>query len=499
MRIPFPERVPLDRVAVFAAVLFAIQLYQGTALYFSFGCVAFILLAAVAFNAGGGLTRVPGAYVFFYSLLVVIVGVTYKAILGEPADSNLADPQTDIEAYVGCMASLLVAVLIARHFSRKDGLMQNLMKDSQMFRSSVGCMVFGISGGFMIAMLGEAAAKLNSAFTQLDQLIPLGIIIGVMYEIRRSGGTRSSNTPIIIGILYCFVFGGLLAYSKQGMLLPLLCWALPVCALQYRLSSNQVLGCLLGAFIIFYYLVPFVQYGRSFRQDNSTLNQNMDVALPLLEHPQKTRETYLEIISGAAPGYYNTTQGFMDRMQFVSVDDALINVTDQGRVFGLSPIKSVFLNVVPHVIWPDKPDLKLGNNYMHEIQGKSFDEGDVTTGISFSPTAEVYHWAKWYGVFFVAPLLWLMLFLVYDALFGDLRSTPWGLLVMAQISHAAPEGGINATIVMCTFGVEIFFFCAMFATYVAPLFAILALGPDRHIGAPQPSFSHLPSPSGEAP
>src|ERR1039457_4310353 len=99
MRIPFPERVPLNRVAIFASALFVIQWLEGTYLYFSIGCTIFILIAAFAFNAGGGLTRISGAYFFFYSVLVVIVGLCYKAFLGEPAQSNLLDPRTDIGAY----------------------------------------------------------------------------------------------------------------------------------------------------------------------------------------------------------------------------------------------------------------------------------------------------------------------------------------------------------------------------------------------------------------
>jgi len=496
VRLPFPERVPLDRVALFAGVLFAIQRYEGTALYFSIGCAAFILIATVAFNTAGGLTRASGAYVFFYSLLVVIIGISYKAYLGEPADSNLLDPQTDIEAYVGCIAGLLVAVLIARRFSRRVGLLQDMLKDSQMYRASVGCMVFGLSGGSLIALLGEGANRLNSAFTQLNQLITLGIIIGVMYEIRRSGGTRSTNLPITLATAFVFFFYGLLGFSKQGMLLPIMCWALPVCALRYRLSGVQVVSCLLGVFIIFHYLVPYSQYGRNLKVANSSLSQGIAVALPLLEHPEDTRQKYEEEVVGAAPGYYNTTQGFWDRLQFISADDGLINATDQGKVFGLWPVKALFLNAIPHVLWPNKPDLRLGNTYMHEYL-PNMPEEDTTTGISHSPTAESYHWAKWVGVLVVAPLLWLMLFLVYDSLFGDLRASPWGLLVIAQIAHAAPELGLNGTIYLCTFGVEIYVFCALFATYIAPYFAILVLGPDRRVTAPQPSFRNLPRPTGE--
>jgi len=489
VRIPFPERVSLVRVAAFAAVLFVIQWYQGTAPYFSIGCVAFILIAALAFNIGGGLTRASGAYVFFYSLLVFILGVCYKAYLGEPADSNLADPQTDIWAYVGSIAGLLGAVLISHHYSRRTGLLQDMLKDSTMYRASIGCMIFGGSGGFLIALLGESAARLNSAFSQLDQLIPLGIIIGVMYEIRRSGGTRSTNTPILIAIIYSFSFYGLLNYSKQGMLLPILSWALPVCALRYRLTGMQVFGGLLAGFIIFYYLFPYAQYGRDFRGDNPSLSQSITVALPLLEHPEDTRQKYHEAADVAAPGYYNTTQGFWDRLQFIYTDDGLINATDNGHIFGLWPVKAVFLNVIPHAIWPNKPDLRLGNTYMHEYSPNMPVE-DTTTGISYSPTAESYHWAKWIGVLVVAPLLWLMLFLVYNSLFGDLRASPWGLLVMAQIAHVAPEGGIAGTIVLCTFGIEIFVFCAMFATYIAPYIATVALGPDRQ-AIPTPSFRYV--------
>jgi hypothetical protein len=499
VRIPFPERVPLNRVAIFAGVLFAVQRFQGTALYFSVGCVAFILIAAFAFNAAGGLTRSSGAYVFFFSLLVVIVGLGYKAYLGEPADSNLLDPQTDILAYVGSITAMLAAVLLSRRLSRKTGLMQNMLKESGMYRASIGCIVFGLAGVFIIALLGEEGASLNSAFTQINQLIPLGIIIGVMYEIRHTHGARSINLPTAFAIVYVFIIYGLFSFSKQGMLLPLVCWALPVSALRYRLTALQGCFCMFAVFVIFHYLTPYADYGRNFRSEAQTFTQHVDLSLRLLEHPEDTRQKYLDATGGYSGGYYNTPQGFWDRLQFISVDDGLINVTDHGHVLGLWPVKAVFLNAIPHVIWPNKPDLNLGNNYMHEINGQPMNVGDTTTGISFSPTGEGYHWAKWVGILVVAPLLWLLLFIVYDSLLGDIRASPWGLLVLALLSHVAPEGMLSGVIAFLTFGVEAVIFCALFATFVAPFFAIAVLGPDRRWPAPRPSFRHLPHPTREEP
>ena len=155
----------------------------------------------------------------------------------------------------------------------------------------------------------------------------------------------------------------------------------------------------------------------------------------MLENPSEARDSLAE---ENAAGYFNTKQGFWDRLQFISVDDGLNNLTDQGRQFGLLPITASIANAVPHIFWPNKPVYNFGNLYAHEIGG--LPDEDTSTGISFSPTAEAYHMMGWKGIFVVAPLVWLAMFIVFDSLFGDLRATPWGLLVIAQISHTAPEG-----------------------------------------------------------
>jgi hypothetical protein len=493
MRIPFPEHVPLKHVIIFVGVLVTIQLLEGTELYFSLGCAAFILIAAIAFNLGGGLTRTSGAYVFFYAMLVVIIGICYKAVLREPAQSHLQDPVTDIEVYVGGITAMLAAVIVSRRFSRKQGLLQNILKESQMYRASVGCLVVGVFGRSAILLLGQSGTPLLTAFDQLNQLVPLGIIIGAMYEIRRSGGNRSANGPMIMAGAYSVFIGGVLFFSKQAFLTPPLAWFLPVCALRFRISTTQILVSCAAAFIMFYYLFPFSQYGRSQATDTMSQGERMDVALSLLEQPQKTRELYLqqsEILEQNGifyGGYYDKQQGFFDRLQFVSVDDSLVTFTQKGdRTVGLGPVLEAFANAVPRVIWHNKPPPHFsGNFYSHEMGGLA--DEDATTGISFSPTSEAFHMEKWLGVLFVAPLLWFLTFVVFDSLFGDLRATPWGLLVLVQLSHVAPEAGLSGLIHFLTFGVEIMVFCALFATHVAPVFAIPVLGPDRR--KPDPRFS----------
>ncbi|MDP9038118.1 MAG: hypothetical protein M3O02_02445 [Acidobacteriota bacterium] len=476
MRIPFPERIPLDRVAIFAVLLFVVQTVQGTALYFSVGTLAFLIIATLAFNAGGGLTRVPGAYVFFYSVLVFVLGIIYKALRWEPAESNLRVPQTTIAVYVGGISAMFVAVLISRRLSRKVGLLQNLLHESKMYRASIGCLVFGFGGPFLISLLGGPGARINSAFSQLNQLLPLAIIIGTMYEIRRSGGKRSVNITVIVALVYVFVFFGLIGFSKQGMLISLYCWLVAAAAMRYSLSALQVVSLLAWTVIIFTVLVPYSQWGRRETTDTMSSSDRLTLSIKLLSHPIELRENYASIQTDDSNPfhYYNTPQGFWDRLQFIATDDSLNQITDRGSVFGYLPITLSFMNAVPHVFMPDKPVFNFGNMYAHEIGG--LPDEDTTTGISFSPTAEAFHLGRWVGLMVVAPLIWLLLFFALDLLCGDLRASPWGLLVIALLSHVAPEQGIEGCIYMVTFGVEIVVFCAFFTSYVAPYFSIAVLG-----------------------
>src|SRR6266567_4215421 len=117
MRLPFPERISLP-VAVFAAsILAALQQLQRTSLAFSIYSFLFIVIATIAFNVAGGFTRASGRYVFFYAVLGVIIGLVYKAYLGEPADSNLHSPLLTIQVYVGGISAMLVAVVVSRRIN----------------------------------------------------------------------------------------------------------------------------------------------------------------------------------------------------------------------------------------------------------------------------------------------------------------------------------------------------------------------------------------------
>jgi hypothetical protein len=213
---------------------------------------------------------------------------------------------------------------------------------------------------------------------------------------------------------------------------------------------------------------------------------------------QHEAATNYDDINDYAVHYFNAPEGIFDRLQMISIDDALNTITNQGQVFGYSPLLFDVYNLVPHFIWPDKPNVALGNIYSHEIGLAHYStagEDDNTTGISFSPTADAFHMGQWTGVLLVAPALWLLCFLAMDTVCGDTRRSPGGLLMVALCSHIAPEGLLTGAFYLMTIGPLTVCFVSLLSAYVLPLIGnVLKKPTGRSAGDPSSASASVGAP-----
>ncbi len=470
MRVPFPVHIPLVAATGFAVVLFAVQLLQGTSLLFAICSFLFIVIATLAFNLAGGFSRPSGAYVFFYALLGVIFGLVWKALLGERADSNLSMPQLTIQVFLGGITAMLAAVFISRKLSLRSGLLQNIIPESKMQNATVGCLVAGLAITLIFMFIPKGSGTFLSALAQVNRFLPMAMILGVIHEIRKSGGTRSLSPPVLVAGAVIFLIG-LVGYSKEGIFTPILCWFVAAGSQRYRLSVQQIVSGVGLVLFMVLFLVPYAQIGRNSEQGSFQLLSNLGQVRS--EYNATSEDSYAD----TTQGYYNSPQGFADRLQMISVDDGLIEVTERNGPFGLEPVIAGFENMVPRIFWPNKPSIGYGNVYAHEIGG--LPEDDSTTGVSFTPTGEAYHMARWIGIFLVAPILWIMLFTLFDSLCGDTRLSPWGLLLTAYFAHNAPEGLLGGVIYDLGFGAFGILVAALSAAYLMPVIGSLIKGPEK--------------------
>ncbi len=481
MRLPFPERISYPVAILFATVLLGMQQLQRTSLAFSLYCFLFIVIATMAFNAAGGFTRPSGSYVFFYAILGFIVGVCYKVVLGEPGDSNLLAPTLTAQVFAGGIAAMLVAVVISRKISRKSALLKNVVKDKDLRNATIGCICFGAALSLIGAVFPHQNGSVISALIQVNRFLPLGIILGTTHAIKKSNGAHTFSPVVLFAFVLTFALG-LLSFSKEGIFEPFLCWLVTAASLRVKFKPFEILtGLCIGAFL-FVFLVPYSQVGRNYRQPEASFFENASISFNLLMHLGDVRAEYERdrtvMFDVSERGYYDSPQGFFDRLTMISFDDSLINVTAEGSVYGLSGIPLDFANWIPHFLWPSKPTKGAGNYFAHEIGGIVGDE-DTTTGISFSPTGEAFHLAKWTGVFLVAPLVWILLFTVFDSICGDVRQSPWGLLVIAIFAHLAPEGMLDGAIYTVWYGSIAIVFAAVTSARLLPIVGTLLAGPER--------------------
>jgi hypothetical protein len=482
MRIPFPERIPLTFALLFATVLFGVEQMQGTNILFSLYAFLFIVIATVAFNVAGGFTRPSGGYIFFYATLGVIVGLFWKAFLGEAADSNLKTPLLTMQVFLGGITSMLAAAFLSQRFSRKRALLQDVVKDKDLKNATVGCIVFGLGIGLLFVALPRVNGSLLSALSQMNRFLPMAVILGTIHQVRKSGGTSCFSFISVLAIVSAFIFEGLLTFSKQGMFTPILCFVIAAASVHYRFRIYQIVFSVAIVVLMFHFLVPYSQLGRNLVQPGSTFSENAALTGSLLLNLGSIRQEYVDMSTEAyedeSSGYYNSSQGFFDRLQMIAPDDGLISTTEQTQPFGLSPIYISFANLVPHVLWPNKPSVLAGNTYAHEV-GNVIPDDDFTTGISFTPSGEAFHLARWTGVFIVAPIIWAILFIIFDSLCGDIRKSPWGLLAIAGFAHTAPEGMLSGAIYLMGYGAISIAFAALASAYVMPVIGSLLIGAER--------------------
>lgn len=479
MRLSLPTRISLPKTFVFLSVFFCVQQFEHTNLFFSLLYFAFVILSVIGFNLAEGFTRLTGAYIFWYSTLIVIVGVTWKAVVGEAADSNLYSPVLDMALYTGSMMMLVLVTLLNKKMDfRSMGIGGGFSSTELNYTAAgLGCLIvwYGITSAD--DLLGQAPGGIISALVQVNVFGSLGIILSTIGAIKDSGGYRSTNTISIVAFTY-FAYGGLLSFSKQQMITPMVCWVVGVVYARLEIRFVHIVAAILMLVGCFGIISP--------------LSASRDLAVGLDDTGRAELVGYLlthrsvlvthvkeleEVVESSGVGeWYDKPQGsLIERLSMIPPDDALFSYSSQDHYEGIAPVEEYFGNLLPHFISPDKHVTFSGNYYAHEM-GYGLAADDVTTGISFSPVAEAYHCEGWGGVFWLLPLLWVMLFSSVDFVVGDMAKYPWGLMVVVYFAHAAPEQLLGGIIYFLGYGNFGMLLAIFIVTRIAPILGALFTG-----------------------
>lgn len=472
MTLPFPSRIPLDRALGFGLLLATVLFAEGNPVELCLIVLALLLTGVVGFNLVDGFQRPAGAYIFFVVLFTGLLGTMIKASTNELITNNVPNAEQTLLIYWVGTCGMVAAAWLSRRFAPRRPLLSGRLTQKNTSQAVLGCIVLGI--GFP-AVAYAISPVLGSITHQLNITLPLAVLIGVYQRGLATNGRSTFSWPVAVAWSYSTGLG-ILQYSKELMFAPSAAWLIAAAAARLRLSLPKMI--LLGSMAVFAItiLVPFSQYGRNFRAETDA---DPTVALKMLEHPFSLREQVIQDEERQPDLYhwFDQPRGIFDRLTMLPVDSALIEYTDRTAPIGLTNTYYYLQNILPHFISPNKPDLHMGNDYAHKIGMLA--PADHTTGISFSPYADAYHQAGWFGILFVMPAILFGLFLVLDAVVGSTNDAPWGMFFTLAFAHIAPEGLLLQPVYVASYGMEAIVATSFAVIYVTPLLGSLLLGPNK--------------------
>jgi hypothetical protein len=466
----------------FCIVFFCVQQFQHTNLTFSLLYFAFFMLSVIGFNLAEGFTRLTGAYIFWFSTLIVIFGVFWKAVVNEPADSNLMVPLLDIALDTGSMAMMIGVVLLNKKMDvRRLGLGGGFSgQNLDLTVAGLGCIVTAALFNFLGAIFGQAPGGLLSAIAQINFFFPLGIILATAGAIKDSGGRRSTSVVTLLGIILSSL-QGMIGFSKQGMLTPIVCWLIGSFYMRLKVRPIHVIVMVSMVILSFEFIGPLSQSRDLIPEDRGGLGDRLEIIGYQITHWKEFKAHVAQLNEVGDPSvststYYNQPQGaLVERLSMMSPDDRLNAYTARGNYEGMAPVIEWFANWVPRFLYPGKTNDYTGNFFAHKAGGY-ISADDTTTGISFSPVASAYNCEGWGGILWLMPAIWILLFTSVDFVAGDLRKYPWGLLVVVWFGHAAPESLLSGMIYYISYGNLGMLFAIIVSTRLAPIVGTLFAG-----------------------
>ncbi len=485
---------------VFTALLLVGQVAVGTDPLFAVLTTLFLMLFTGAVNRGGGLFYASGAYIFFNGVLVCILGLVWKTLLLEPGQAHIDAPVTTMAVYCGGMGGMWLAVWASKRLTPKKGYLSSFVSQEIMMQSAIGCLILGSVLILAFGSRTQTGGTFGAALNEVNRFPQFAIMLATAYEIRASGGRRAWNWVVILQVAIIFALG-VIYTSKEGMFQGPVTWGITAVAYGFNFRPKVLVAGAAFVFIMLFYMVPYSQYVRSFRDKDGSRVANQATALEYIFKLNEVRDLYKQQADDPAlytsgPHMFNTSQGLLDRLTAMPMDAALVDFTDQGYVFGLYPTYHGIIGTVPTLIWKNKPTFFTGNEYGRELTILSPD--DYSTGIAFSPQADAYHQAKWFGIFVVMPLVCFTYFLANDAFAGSVKDSPWPLLLVVLASHLAPEGGIDSMQLQVVEGSFGLMFMAVVIRYILPLVVRVMTGGERTVVRKSRQFRLGAQPLGRA-
>ena len=441
MKLPFPKSMPLLPTLFFLSVLLAVQLIEGTDPVFAILMMAAQLFGIMAFNTLGGMQHPTGAFCLFSLVQNVTVPELAHAFVLQPGDYHLLVPLQAAGVCAVFYASLLVAASFVVLMPTKAPYFDRVSFSKLEIR-----LICRLAPTYVIAIIlwqnltGHADVENGSLLAFLNHFTILLLILAMVLSVqqRLKETNRKSSADFTVIAIFCFgTFIGIMGASKQGMLTWGVCWLLVCAAYGYQFKRSQLLMVMCAVFITWFYVYPFSQRARNAIHSLPTYSEKIAMVGDFLLHPENYPEDDSKLDANTDEfGDAQSKLSIVQRYSLLYTTSTLVDGDNRGGFTGIGAHLPAFFAIIPHFLWPDRPDPIVGNGLARKA-GISLAVDDTSTGITLGSPATFYDIAGWLGLPVYTFLGFGLFFFALRALFGTVTNSMWALMVIASQSNDA--------------------------------------------------------------
>jgi hypothetical protein len=409
--------------------LFICELLIGTDLSFAVQ-IALTLLAATLTIRVLGPASISGLMIGFMMFTYVGFSQIAKTVLGQPAQTNLAAPDTTVSVILIGTLSICAGALLVDRFLRGRRLLEYRFTTDQLVGlRNLSFIVGGIStainyqqagADFTDASYGGIGAIANefSFFTYLALMADCWAVL------TRSDGRRSTSPTVLLQIGALTVYG-ILSNSKQGTALALVAYLIASIAYRRRVTKWQILVTAASAIVGVIVIYPATQLIRGRASVNHSVAGSADdllqqfVADPasVMREWDLYRSVPIEQMSVHEQGlfYLGSIDDLVGRFLLIANTDVIVDAVNEKGPYGLDLVTHGFLMAMPTLLLPDKPRINTCDliTWFYGIRPEMDEPSNPTIGIF----ADCYAAALWPGVV-IFPFLMMLIFLPTVQIYG---------------------------------------------------------------------------------
>jgi hypothetical protein len=189
--------------------------------------------------------------------------------------------------------------------------------------------------------------------------------------------------------------------------------------------------------IVWFFVYPFSQNARTEVRNATSYSEKIAIT----EHYIIAPSDFPSEAENADPdlaeyGESNAKLSIVQRFSLLRSGGMLISADEVQGFTGVDRYLPVFLFIVPHFIWPDRPDPIFSNELGHKA-GFRMGRNDTSTGIAIASPAFFYDIGGWLALPVYTILDFGLFFYGLRCMVGDASESVWGLMLIGATALVA--------------------------------------------------------------